>query len=210
MKITIIGATGGTGSHAVRQALAQGHQVTAVVREPSRLDVPRQPALDVLRANPADAEALLPAVEGRDAVVTALGPRPGDRAGICGSGARALAAALPLAGVRRVVAVSAAPLAPGGEGPLMRWVAKPLLWRILRESYQDLRRMEDALAGSGLDWTVIRPPKLTNGPHTGRYRRATDLAVRGGLRISRADTADACLAALADPDTIGHALAVAY
>jgi putative NADH-flavin reductase len=129
---------------------------------------------------------------------------------VVGAGARAMVAALPAAGVRRVVLVSAAPLAPGGEGPFTRLVMKPVLLRLLRKAYDDLRDMEATMRASDLDWTVIRPPMLTGGPHTGRYRRAVNLAVRGGRTLSRADTADACLAALDDPTTVRQAVAAAY
>jgi putative NADH-flavin reductase len=211
MKLTVIGSSGGTGAHVVRQALARGDRVTAVVRgDPSRLPVPAQSGLDVVVADPMDAGQILPALHGSDAVVSALGPRRGEGVPIVGAGAVALVAAMRTAGVRRAVLVSAAPLAPGGEGPVTRLVLKPLLLRLLRTAYADLRVMEATMRATDLDWTIVRPPMLTDGPHTGRYRRADDLAVRGGRRISRADTADACLAALGDPSTIHRAVAVAY
>jgi putative NADH-flavin reductase len=211
VKITVIGASGGTGAHVVRQALARGDQVTAVVRlDPARLPVPAEPGLEIVVADALDADQLVPALQGRDAVVSALGPRKGEQVPVLGAGARALAAALPAAGVRRAVLVSAAPLAPGGEGPVTRLVVKPVLLRLLRKAYDDLREMEAVMRASDLDWTVVRPPMLSNGAHTGRYRRADGLAVRGGRRLSRADTADACLAVLGDPATVRRAIAVAY
>ncbi len=69
--------------------------------------------------------------------------------------------------------------------------------------------MEDVLRASGLDWTAVRPPRLTNGRLTGNYRTALERNLPGGLVISRADVAHAMLAALRQPETIGHAIGVA-
>ncbi|WP_431906304.1 NAD(P)-dependent oxidoreductase [Amycolatopsis thermoflava] len=80
MKLTVFGATGGTGVEIVRQALAAGHQVTAVVRDPARLDVPPQARLEVVTADVFDADSLVPAITGREAVLSALGPATGGRA----------------------------------------------------------------------------------------------------------------------------------
>jgi hypothetical protein len=90
-------------------------------------------------------------------------------------------------GVRRVVVVSAAPVgtvaSPGrphpprhdpGDGPVTRYVAMPLVEAVFRPVYDDLALMEDTLRDSGLDWTVVRPPRLTDRPATGTYRTALD------------------------------------
>jgi uncharacterized protein YbjT (DUF2867 family) len=69
--------------------------------------------------------------------------------------------------------------------------------------------MEDLLRDSGLDWTVIRPPKLTNKPLTGRYRTAVGQNVRGGFSVPRADVAHLMLAVLSQPATIGQAIGIA-
>jgi hypothetical protein len=109
------------------------------------------------------------------------------------------------AGVRRVVAVSAAPVgtvpSPGrprppkhdpGDGFFMRHLLSPLVTAALRDLYQDLALMEDMLAGSGLEWTVVRPPRLTDGPRTGAYRTAYGRNLRRGLTVSRADVPTSC------------------
>ena len=112
------------------------------------------------------------------------------------------------AGTRRVVAVSAAPVGPVA-GPLpYRAVVRPLLWRLFGEHYADLTLMERLLRDSGLDWTVVRPPRLTDGPATGRQRIALEAAARG-IRVSRADVAAAMLDLLPDPASHGHAYGVA-
>jgi putative NADH-flavin reductase len=70
--------------------------------------------------------------------------------------------------------------------------------------------MEDTVRSSGMDWTIVRPPQLTEGPRTGTYRRAKDANLRRAYRISRADLADAILASLGDPDAVKATIAVGY
>jgi uncharacterized protein YbjT (DUF2867 family) len=85
----------------------------------------------------------------------------------------------------------------------------PLLKRALREVYADLALMEDILRDSGLDWTVVRPPRLTDRPATGTYRTALGRNLRRGLLVSRADVAHLMLAALDRPETVGQAVGIA-
>lgn len=215
MKITVFGATGGVGREVVRQALDAGHEVTAVVRDPARLGVAAHERLRVATvADVTDGEALLGVVSGRDAVVSALGPATNKQAKatpIAGPALVAITAAMDRAGVRRLSAVSAAPVGrlPDGEGVFTRAVVYPLLRRLLRDVYADLADMEAAMGASGTQWTVIRPPMLQDKPRTGTYRRAIDGNVRGGRVIPRADVADALLTTLTDPATTHHAVGVA-
>src|SRR5579859_3394694 len=221
MKLTIFAATGGIGRQLLDQAIAAGHDVTAVVRDPAKL--PREvPAVraDLSAPDPAALEA---AIGGTGAVLSALGPRSRSDAGITASGTRAIVDAMRATGVRRILVVSAAPVgtvpSPGnphplkhdpGDGFFMRHLPSPMIQAILREHYADLARMEDVLRDSGLDWTSVRPPRLTNGPVTGRYRVAYGRNLRRGLTISRADVAHYMLHALDDPDSVGQTVGVAY
>jgi putative NADH-flavin reductase len=207
MRLTVIGATGGIGTEVVRQALDAGHEVTAAVRDPARMAVAAPDRLRVVQADVLDAEAVLPAVKGADAVVSALGPRRGGPATVVSDGARAALTAMDAAAVRRLVIVSAnGAYDDPGDGLAARLVVKPILQRVLREGFADLHQMEDLVRARHTDWTIVRPPRLTNRPRTGRYRTAVDAHV--GTSIARADVADAILAALADPATIGHHLGV--
>jgi putative NADH-flavin reductase len=79
----------------------------------------------------------------------------------------------------------------------------------LHKPYADLAVMEDVLRASDLDWTVIRPPRLTNRPPTGKYRIAYGESVRGGLGISRADVAHLMLDVLDRPETIKQTVGIA-
>jgi uncharacterized protein YbjT (DUF2867 family) len=179
MKITIVAATGGIGRRILEQAVAAGHDVTAVVRNPEKLPPARARvvAVDLAAADPAALDA---AVEGADAVLSGLGARSKAEAGVASGGTRAVVSAMQAAGVRRIVVVSAAPIgtvpSPArpvppahdpGDGFFVRHLATPVVKKVLREHYADLARMEDVLRDSGLDWTVVRPPRLTDKPLTG-------------------------------------------
>ena len=220
MKLTIVAATGGIGRQALEQALAAGHDVTAVVRDPSRLSRGvRTVAVDLADADPS---ALDSALAGADAVLSALGPRSSAEAGVASRGTRALVAAMQATGVRRIVVVSAAPIStvpsPGrprpprhdpGDGFLMRTLLSPVIKAVFRKPYADLALMEDILWDSGLDWTVVRPPRLTDGPLTGTYRTAFGQNLRRGVLVSRADVAQLMLRVLERPETIKQAVGIA-
>jgi putative NADH-flavin reductase len=221
MKLTIVAATGGTGRHLLQQAVAAGHDVTAVVRSPEKLamDVP---AATVDLATP-DATALTTAVSGADAVVSGLGPRSNAEAGVASSGTRALVDAMHETGVPRLVVVSSESMttipSPGrpnpprhdpGEGFLLRYVIGPPARRFLRKQYADLGLMEDAVRASRLDWTIARPALLVDRPLTRSYRTANGQKPRGGFRIGRADLAHFMLTTLPRPETFGQAITITY
>jgi uncharacterized protein YbjT (DUF2867 family) len=210
MKLTVFGATGGIGGQVVRQALDAGASVTAVVRDPARLGV-RHPRLEVVTvAALDDSERLLPAVAGRDAVISGVGPRRRRDAGIAAPATRAILRAVESAGVRRFVAVSAVPVGPVPPGDsLGNRVMLPLIGRLLHAVYADLAEMEDDIRRSDTDWTVVRPPRLLNQPLTGAYRTAVGANVVRGRSIGRADVAHAMLAMLDDPATFGRPVGVA-
>ena len=92
----------------------------------------------------------------------------------------------------------------------MRNLLSPLIKTILRKHYADLALMEDLLRDSGLDWTIVRPPRLTDKPLTGTYRTAYGQNLRRGVFISRADVAHLMLRVLWQPETIKQAIGIAY
>ncbi|WP_369272836.1 NAD(P)-dependent oxidoreductase [Streptomyces sp. R11] len=210
MKLTVLGATGGIGKEIVRQALDAGHEVTAVVRDPARLPVTGD-RLEVFRADLTDPGALRPAVGGRDAVLSGLGARGRKDAGIAARLTRTVLAALEAEEVRRLLVVSAAPVgpAPEGDGFLDRAVLG-VVSAVLKDIYADLREMEAEVAGSGTDWTVVRPPRLQDKPLTGRYRTVVGGFPRKGRFIGRGDVAHAMLGMVGDPATVKQGVGVAY
>jgi len=210
MRLTVFGATGGIGQELVRQALAAGHQVTAVVRDPARFTVTGE-GLDVFQADMRDPEALRPAVAGRDAALSGLGARRRSDAGIATELTRSVLRAMEAEDVRRLLVVSAAPVGPEPENsPLLDRAMLGLINSLLKGVYDDLRAMEGELAGSATDWTAVRPPKLTNKPVTGTYRTVVGGNPRSGRSISRADVAHAMLAMTEDPATVKQGVGVAY
>ncbi|SDD65567.1 NAD(P)-dependent oxidoreductase [Actinokineospora iranica] len=223
MKLTIFAATGGIGRHLLEQAIAGGHDVTAAVRNPKNLSADvRTVKVDLSTPDPAMLEA---AVTGADAVLSGLGQRVNSKtdAGIATTGTRAIIEAMVATDVRRILVVSAAPLstipsparpdAPKhdpAEGFLTRHVLTPAIKAVLRKRYHDLALMEDLLLDSGLQWTVVRPPRLTDKPTTGNYRTAYGHNLHRGDTISRADVAHYMLDAINRPETIGQAVGIAY
>jgi putative NADH-flavin reductase len=221
MKIVIIAATGGIGRQLLDQAMAAGHDVTAVVRSPHKLasqDI-RIVAADL--ASP-DAATLESAVVGSDAVLSGLGARSAAEAGVAWQGTRAIVEAMQATGVRRLVVVSAAPIGTvaspdrprppkhdPGDGFFMRHLGARFARTAFRTHYADLARMEDVVRASPLDWTISRPPRLTNKPVTGRYRTAIGRNIRGGVFVSRADVAHHMLDVLDQPQTIKQTIGIA-
>jgi len=208
MRLTVFGATGGTGTEVVRQALTAGHQVTAVVRDPARLAVPPRERLSVIAADVTEPEAIIGTLKDADAAVSALGHRRGDSATICAEATGSILAAMDKAGVRRLIAVSASGFfREAGEPPLTRYAVKPLLQALLSSGVADTHRMEELISGSAADWTIMRPSRLLNRPRR-PYRTALDRYV--SPQVGRADLADAILKAASDPAAIGHRVNVGY
>jgi putative NADH-flavin reductase len=225
MKITVIAATGGVGRNILAQAVDAGHDVTAVARNLAKLpaDVVASKAARVIAADLAapDPQVLQSAVAGADAVLSALGPHNNADAGIAAPGTAAILTAMRAATVRRIVAISAIPVAttpsPGnphppehdpGDGFFMRYLGERIAKTLFGKVYDDLARMEDNLRESDLDWTIVRPPQLTSEPFTGTYRTAVGRNVRGGRSVPRADVAHFMLTVLGRPATIGQIIGI--
>jgi putative NADH-flavin reductase len=221
MHLTIVAATGGIGRELLRQALAAGHDVTAVVRDPSKITEPiRVIRADLAQADPA---AMQTAVKGADAILSGLGARSNSEAGVAWRGTRSIVEAADAMDVRRLVVVSAAPIgtfpSPAqphppkhdpGDGFFMRQLGARFARTAFRTHYADLARMEDVVRGSDLEWTIARPPKLSDKPLTGHYRTALGRNIRGGYSISRADVAHQMLHCLDQPETIRQVVGMAY
>ena len=218
MKLTIIAATGGVGRELLEQAVAAGHDVTAVVRNPGKLSRPvRTVTVDLAAADPA---ALEPAVAGADAVLSGLGPHSNADAGIAAQGTRAIVAAMQRhrraahrrrqRGAGRTVPTRRRPSPPKhdpGDGFFMRHVLSHVANANARQGLRRSRRDGGHPSpSSGLDWTVVRPPQLTGKPLTGTYRTAYGQNLRGGLSVPRADVAHLMLhvARPARHDPPGH------
>lgn len=213
MNITVVGAAGRTGHHIVEQAVRARHQVTAVVRDPVAYEPPSE-AVMVHRADVLAPSSLRGLLDDSDATIVAVGPRNGKQpAGVYSEGLAHLTDEMRRAGVRRLITLSAAPaslrFASREKSPFERYLLHPILWRFFGPSYADLRLMEKALRdGHGIDWTIVRPPLLTDDDPVGAYRTAIDSRLHGAKKISRADLASLLLAAATDDALIGHVVTV--
>jgi len=198
MRLFVLGATGPTGLQIVQQALAQGHQVTAFVRDPARLPFTDKNLSVVTGSLPGDSRALEQALRGHEAVISALGLHNALKAHhFSENNMRVLVPAMERQGVRRLIIVSANGV--GGtrqHAPLLPRVMYRLL---LSDIFADKKAGEDIVRASGLDWTIAYPTLLTNGPRTSNYRAGERLELKGMPKISRADVADFVLRQLDQP-----------
>ncbi len=211
MKITVFGATGGVGQEITGQALEAGHEVTVVVRDPDRLPeaLDRAALHGVVRLD--DEAAVRSAVAGRDAVLSGLGSRGRKANGVAERLTGRMVSAMEAEGTRRLLAVSAVPVGPKAVGdPLTDRLSLKLVGTVFADLYADLARMEAVLAGSATDWTAVRPPRLTDGPRTGVYRKVVGGTPRSSRTISRADVAHAMLALVDDPAAVRQGVGIAY
>jgi putative NADH-flavin reductase len=199
MKLVVFGATRGSGRHAVEQALAAGHDVVAVARHPEAI-VLRHPRLRVVQGNVLDPASTAAAIAGRDAVLSTVGPSGLGATTLFSAGAGNLIRGMRLAGVRRLICVSATGVDAKSHVAFPQILLLPFLRLLLRGPWADALKMETALRQDlGLDWTVARAPMLTDGPRTGRYRTSLNSYVGNVRRISRADLAEYLLSLLANP-----------
>jgi putative NADH-flavin reductase len=183
-----LGATGGTGLELVRQAIERGHSVSALVRSPERLNAYRD-RITIQQGDLLNRAQLQQAVEGHDAVLSGFGPRaPVSKsdAHLLERFAVALTGAMRDAGVRRVVVESVAFLFKNSLLPPAYLLGRLLFPRTVA----DASAMERVFEESELDWTMVRPPELTDKPYSGKYRVREGHLPPFGFRISRADVAD--------------------
>jgi putative NADH-flavin reductase len=190
-KIAVFGATGGTGRQIVEQALAQGMQVTALVRDPSKL--PIQNALfKVVKGDVLDRSAVESTVSGVDAVFVSLGNTANNPDMVVSQGTAMVVTAMQAAGIRRLIVISS--LGVGDSKDHIPLFFKAIIATALRKAFQDKEAQEKLVMASRLDWTIIRPSGLSDGPATGSYRSGDVKAT--GNTVARADVAAFALAQL--------------
>lgn len=208
MRILVLGASGRTGRQVVEQALGHGHDVTAFVRDPSRLGIEHE-RLRAIVGDATDAAAVQRAVEGQEAVISALGATESRPVHVYSDGIANTVRAMTARGVRRLVVISA-----GGVGGKLAEL--PLRLRLfmstpaMRDVYADMERMEGDVMLSDLVWTIVRPGGLTDGPLTGRYRTVLGSVVPKASRVSRADVAALALKCAEGELFARAAVAIAY
>lgn len=189
-RVLIVGATGGTGRQLVRQALERGYAVTALVRNPSRLQVDH-PQLTVIQGDVLDEHSVEAAMRGQEAVLSALGhKRFFYPTRILSQGTRNILRAMETHGVRRLVCETSLGIGDSA-GRLGLYFTLFVIPAILPFYFWDKTRQERMIAESNVEWVIVRPGVLTNGDKRGRYREGRRVgSFLSTVRISRADVAD--------------------
>ncbi|MBI3745483.1 MAG: NAD(P)H-binding protein [Chloroflexi bacterium] len=211
MHLTILGGTGRIGGLVVEQALAAGHELTLLVRDPHKVAA----SAGRLRLVPgvvANQTATAEAIRGADAVISALAPddNRADQVPALRAGMETVVAVMREERVERIVNLSGAAVdAPGDTKPALDRVAARIV-RLVSGHVVAAKQAEfDVLRASDLEWIAVRPPLVVDGPHTRRYRAGLDV-LRPGARISRADIADFMLAQAIRPTFVRQAPFICY
>ena len=206
MKIVIFGAAGSTGRVLVEQALEKGYEVTGFDRHTQALMTIQNPKLSIVQGDIFNADQVEAAIAGQDAVLCVLGVRPGVTIPVCSKGTENIIAAMQKVGVKRFICQSAFVVAAlDGERREVSWIL-PLSLKFfpkVKSMFADKVIQEREVRQSDLDWIIIRPATLTDGPKTGNYKAGVPLSIGLNAKISRADVADFLLKQVVD-DTYLH------
>ena len=204
MKLVVLGATGGIGLEIVRQAIEHGHAVTAFIRSPERLRG-FQGRIRVIQGDVLNSVELARAIEGHDAVLSGFGPRvpiAKSDANLLREFAVALTTAMQRAGVRRFVVVSTAFLFRDSIIPPTYLFGRLFFPGVVT----DAEGMERTIRASKLDWTIVRPPQLTDKRRSKKYRVREGHLPRFGFNIPRADVADCLIKTIEDRTSVNKIL----
>ena len=187
--ILVLGANGGIGRQAVEIALKAGYHVTAVLRNPANLTLTHV-RLEVVKGDVMRPETFEEYLLNKSAVISAIGVKGTGPTTLYSAGNRNLLNAMKKMGVSRAFFISASAIEISPLLPFYaRFAAKYIVQKILRNMYADIRIMEKLIKESDANWTIVRPPRLTNKPVTGHYRIAINCFLKNSLSISRADVA---------------------
>jgi len=209
MKLLVFGSTGGTGRELLKQALDQGHNVVAYARNPAKIDDIKHAGLQVVRGDVLDPAVVERATAGQEAVLSTIGAGA-ERTTLREDGTRNIVEAMERTGVQRLICLSS--LGVGDSRANLPFFTKYVIVSVfLRHAFTDHERQEAIVKQSSLDWTIVRPPYLTDGPQTGAYRHGfptTKKRIKG--KISRADVADFMLKQLTDDTYLHQTPGVSY
>jgi putative NADH-flavin reductase len=208
-KICIFGASGATGLALTQQAFARGFSVTAFVRSQAA-GTKLPPGATVVVGNLLDRGDVARAVTDCDAVICAIGPRPSSPEPFCSEATKNIIDAMQATCVRRLICLTGAMV---GDYPHLSW-----FMRMMRNSYQrqqpalaaDRTEQERLVAASGLQWTAVKPPRLTSGAARERVRSGENLKVGAFASISRADLARFMLDEVESLEYVGKHVVVRY
>jgi putative NADH-flavin reductase len=207
MKVLVVGAAGRTGRLVCQRAKAAGHEVTALSRhQPKGLP-------EGVRFVQGDAReaALDEAMKGQEAVVVAVAHKRELPNNVVSDITQKVIKAMKACGAKRLVVVSGAQI--GHPEEKLSFALKPRPWLLgetIMLELEDRRLQERLVMHSELEWTIVRPPRLTDGPAKGRYREGPDLELGAFASLSREDLAQWIVEKGLSEETIGKATCVAY
>lgn len=206
MKVAILGASGKTGKPLIEQALSGGHEVIALARSPEKIAFD-DPRVIKRQADAFDAESVIAALEGADAVITTVGKTDlrDKRINLSTAAHRAVITGMQKHGIKRLLVISSIGAAQGIKRKGWR---RNLYLYLRRKYYRDMFEMEREVMASGLDVTVLRAPILHDGPTTGQYQIMEDENYLDKLQIARADVAHFLLAEMTAGAWINRVIAV--
>ncbi len=210
MKIALFGATGKVGQHLVDQALERGDEVTAFVRDPSKLTTQQHKRLKVVQGDVLDPKDVEQAVAGTDAVLSTIGHTKTSSKDVLAEGIKNIIAAMNKHGVRRLVSLTGAGVRDPKDEPklvdrIIGWLLKLLQKELLEDAIEQARMVKE----SHLDWVIVRAPVLTEGEKKGEYRIGY-VGKESGTTLSRADVADFMLKQTTDDTYLHQAPMVSY
>ena len=209
MRIVVFGASGGTGSHIVEQALEAGYEVTAFVRNPEKLGI-EHPNLTIFQGDVLDAEKVAQAIAGQEAVLSALGPTRPPEPGMMKTAAQNIIAAMEKHGVKRIISTTGGGVRdPQDQPKFIDHVMKGLLTLMAGSVLRDSEANVNVIRARDLDWTIVRYPRLLDGKHTRKYRVGY-IGKDSGSQLSRADGADFVLKELANEEYVHKMPMVSY
>ena len=212
MKVAISGATGKTGLQLTGKALDRGHEVAALVRRPAKFRY--RDRVRVIEGSVFDPVAVRRVVDGADVVLSALGQRSLGNEQLLERAVPLILAAMQQTGVRRIIALGAAGTSSDAfqcQPAPLRWLIQGLFYRIVLKYPMASQKVQwNLLSASGLDWTIVMPPKLVNSRGRGKYCVYGNALAPYGLRIARADVADFMLQQIKNPEWVGKGVYISW
>ena len=213
MQILVLGATGGTGRWLVTRALDQGYDVTALVRNPASLKFKHE-RLKVVKGDVGNQAALTEAMVGSGAVISTLGKGLKLRdlveinkpVNFYSGSAKQIIETMEKSKVKRFIGLTSMATNPN---PIKTSVSNKMFFYVLKEAFLDMRRMEEIVRASSLDWTIVRPSNLSNQPPQGSYKLGTDYNIEL-TKIGRTDLAGFLLDTLSGNEYLNKAVSIGY
>jgi len=207
-RIVIFGATGGTGQELVKQALSEGHLVTAFAKTPKKLQI-SHPNLSIVRGNVLNDGDVFNALDRQDVVFCNLGIPASEKSTLRAEGTSNIVKAMEAKGIKRFICQAS--LGYGDSKAVLPWHMKYLIVPfILKNAFHDHALQEAVIENSTLDWTIVRPGNLTNGKKTERYKHGFVPTEKIKLKVSRADVAHFMLRQASEPSYLHKKVGISY